>query len=323
MPHEEGVVIDQELLRWFQARDCFLNGVANRQDFVKGLRRARTCDHEEARWLCQLFPEAPTNEVQAKRVFLECERSARSLCFAGRVKMQMGAMSSADEDEELVAEAANMGYPFAMGMMISWTMGDERFKWAEKAARGMDRVALTFVGHRYWWGWECARDEAKAFRCYRVAAEMDDSAAQHTYGRRKFGENDVRRYRWWNRAVANGNQDACHDFVSVMFSIVEGYEERNEHPEFMFELGKAFLGHVDGAARMLFAVHKATPEELQCARRAVHHYLRWCEMAKAAIRVWIVAGIRNGIVRDVRRLIASVVWANRHDWCVYKEKRVV
>ncbi len=52
-----GAVDDKaELIKWWDAIDiiCGCNGAF--QDLAKGLHMARECTHEDARWLCALFP---------------------------------------------------------------------------------------------------------------------------------------------------------------------------------------------------------------------------------------------------------------------------
>jgi hypothetical protein len=43
------------LLQWYKIRDTFLGENHHMRDFALALRLASSCEHPEARWLCEVF----------------------------------------------------------------------------------------------------------------------------------------------------------------------------------------------------------------------------------------------------------------------------
>ena len=110
----------EELIEFYDARDLFV-GKGNyhlKQDLTEGWRRLRACAHEEALYVCSLFPEGPPASAQeAKRVFLAQGENVVALCYAGLMN---------GVDRELLRRAAEKGHLFAQGQMAMWR-GEESF----------------------------------------------------------------------------------------------------------------------------------------------------------------------------------------------------
>jgi hypothetical protein len=55
-------------------------------------------------------------------------------------------------------------------------------------------------------------------------------------------------------------------------------------------------------------------DELYALMRAVGLHDEWCDNAKQAIESWGLIGRRLGVMRDVRMMIARMVWEERCVW---------
>jgi hypothetical protein len=75
----------------------------------------------------------------------------------------------------------------------------------------------------------------------------------------------------------------------------------------VFELGAALKMPID-----MFPMHYSG-EELW-ASRYIDRYEKWCEEARSAIWCWLVVGKRWGVAKDIRLLIATLLWEERAEW---------
>jgi hypothetical protein len=110
----------------------------------KALELASACEHPNAVWLTKLFA-APVvvTEEEARRVFLGCENDPRALGFAGFLS-GLHRASSVDE----MRRAAELGDAFAQAWVAWPTIGEERFRWAEKSAAQGERDGFYKLGLR-------------------------------------------------------------------------------------------------------------------------------------------------------------------------------
>jgi hypothetical protein len=75
--------VNVEAAKWFVARNYFLGIDGQQQDAVRGLELARASKHEDAQWLCGLFPTLPQDSRDWRARFLNSKpRNGRALFFA-------------------------------------------------------------------------------------------------------------------------------------------------------------------------------------------------------------------------------------------------
>jgi hypothetical protein len=150
----------------------------------------------------------------------------------------------------------------------------------------------------------CERDPTAALALYRRAAELGDPKAQHAYGELAYGGDDWQRYRWWGKAFSRGNVMASQ---SLLHSVVPLLQRLPESSRLVFELGEAFEGRLGDRDR-------GSREQYIAAQRCVQRYQKWCAEAQSGIRCWLIVGKRLGVARDMRVLIARLVWEERAKW---------
>ncbi len=74
---------EDAVVQWYAARDWFLGLHERMENPSKGLELARQCKHDEAKWLCKLFPDGvPNCPNRIQEVFLAQGNDAKALCFA-------------------------------------------------------------------------------------------------------------------------------------------------------------------------------------------------------------------------------------------------
>jgi hypothetical protein len=88
-----------------------------------------------------------------------------------------------------------------------------------------------------------------------------------------------------------------------------------EHEErAVFELGAAFKGHVAADGQTAFG-KSGLVKEMEGVRRCVALFDRWSEEARRAVHCWLLVGRRRlGVVKDVRALVAKLLWEERAYW---------
>ena len=136
----------REQAKWHRALDLFFGGDRLDQAF----RLAGESDHEEARWLCSLFPNGVTDVEDALKVFIAQEEEEKALFFAGRLWRfcGVGCVDNGDNGN-FIRRSAELGYAPAQAYLAIGCEGGEKFAWALKAAAQNDSTGLYELAHCY------------------------------------------------------------------------------------------------------------------------------------------------------------------------------
>jgi hypothetical protein len=84
----------------------------------------------------------------------------------------------------------------------------------------------------------------------------------------------------------------------------------------MFAIGQALQGHVNEDARIIFS-SDGFDSRIGPAKQAITFYEAQIQVTKDAMRAWTQVGIKLKVVKDVRNLIAKLIWDSR-DEALYK-----
>ncbi len=289
----------EELLKWYDARSVLLGLNPMAQDMTEGMKLAKECDHEDAKWLTSLFPDgAPRSEEDARAMFLAEGETAKALCFAGLV---------AGAEWELIDRSAEYGNPLAMAVMAQWCNGDKRLGWAEKSAARGEPEGLYVLAWCLCPGGSNRETMARALQLWKEAADMGHALSQFELGKRGFGESDIERYVLWGKAAARGEQNA----VSSLLRSVEKQVQMGSC-KIVVEIGAACRGLVNSQPMKVFG-KRVDKNVFDAVDRAVTIFSEWS--ANRAIWFWIWAAKRElGVAKDMRVLIATMVWEERGEW---------
>ncbi len=295
----------KETRAWYAARDTFLGLNMREKDLKEGLRLARDCGHDDARWLTLLFDrEPPADAEAAKAVFVAQGGDKRALCFAAMV---------ATVDRDLVRQAAEAGYALAQALVAGWDDRGEAVAWAQRAANQREPLGMLKLASFYWLGRACAEDQAKAVALFREAAELEQVSAMYNYAKRGLGEADPERYAWLGRAAARGHDAAAMELTLAAEKQV-GLMRVLRSGRVVLAIGEALREHVDVGARTVFELACDEPY-LECAEKVLELSATWTRQAQEAIRCWLMIGRRQrGTNRDVRMVIAKLLWRDRGAW---------
>ncbi len=268
--------------------------------FEDGLAFARQCEHWDALFLVSLFPHgAPKYPEHAVAVFLARREDARCLCWA--------AVLMPEAEREPLKRSAEMGYSWGETFYGS-TIIELNNPWHKKAAAQGEPVSISHVAFSA----KCkSHGEDLAEKLYREAASLGDEGAQENLGKYYCAKGSVEQYQWMRRSAFQGCTIAEIRNEHTVKKQLRIYDEGGSG-RVIFEIGFT-------AAYCSFATDEDTERQLH---RAELLYNEWCSCAKQRIRCWLWLSKRLGVVKDIRRLVAEMVWEERAEWSDRREAAI-
>jgi TPR repeat protein len=288
-----------ELLAWYEVRDNLLGENYVEQDIKKALILAAVCQHPNAVWLTKLFAgrDVKTPE-EVRQVFLSCEDDPRRICFAAVIGVF---------DEAMLRQAANKGYACAQAWMARETAGEEKFRWAQKAASQGERDGFYMLALCYEDGLGCERSIERAKENYLAAAELGRVSGMCAYGK-LLDKSDPQRLVWMGRALPYLGASAFV-FLNEIMDFNAGTRKANV----VFVIGRALRGHVDLEKRFVFGKTYKCDSQMRLATQAIQFYKHQLQSYRIAVDCWTLVGIRLGVVKDVRKMIEKMIWEAREE----------
>ncbi len=119
-------------------------------------------------------------------------------------------------------------------------------------------------------------------------------------------DGSLSRMLWLRRSVIQNDSDNLRSFLVEAVPLLK-QESSLTSGRIVFEIGFA-LSCVSGWQDCLL-----DPSEGRC-ERAVERYVEWCEEARRAILCWIWLAKNLGVAKDIRRMIADLIWEGRSAW---------
>jgi hypothetical protein len=291
------------LLEWYKIRDtCFGHNWVDR-NIPLAIELASVCQHPDARWLTEACAgQDVTTKEDAKRVFSAVgQNDARALCFTWML-VGFGDLTNLRCSSEL-------GFAFAQAWMAGRTRGEEKFKFAQLAAAQGERDGLYVLGCCFRDGEGCEKDLDKAKENFLCAIELGHVMGMNYLGE-LLGESDPQRWRLWGRAATHG---ASLWLVSNFSRQVELFNSGSGSAVVMFAIGQALQGHVNERARTIFNRDYEFDSFIGPAKQALAFYEAQIKATKDAMHAWTLVGIKLNVVKDVRKLIAKLIWNAREE----------
>jgi hypothetical protein len=295
------------LLEWYKIRDTFFGDIFVPQNIPLSLELAASCQHPDAHWLTDACAgKDVTTRVEAKIVFSALgQDDARALCFAWILGHRA--------DLAPLRRSAELGFAFAQALMAKRIFGEEKFKFAQLAAAQGERDGLFMLGSCFCFGEGCEKDLDKAKENFLLASELGDVSAMRWLAN-LFEDLDVRRWKWWGRAAAVGETSS---FLSFFPRQVELFDSGSGNTAVLFAIGQVLHGHANQEARTIFNKADDFDSLIGPAKQAIAFYDAQIKATKDAMRAWTLVGIKLKVVKDVRKLIAKLIWDAREE-ALYK-----
>ncbi len=290
----------EELVCWLSIRDSmFGHNFKKREEvFPELLRRAERCKHEDSQWFFETCKQCKT-WAEAKQVF-QLGSDAKSSFFAA---MLFG---------NSIRPFAESGLAFAQALVAHEAFEDEeRFEWAHKSALQGEREGLFSLGRCYEIGCGCPKDVDEAHRCYLKAAALG-CAKSCKFLALGFSRSDPMHWHWLIKAAEFGDtQSYLETFHFAVGAFRMGKESSSG--AVVFEIGHGLKRHINVEQRTLFNNSESFSVYSKPALDAIGFYDNQVRACRLAIDTWILIGIRLNVVKDVRRLIAKLIWVSRQE----------
>jgi TPR repeat protein len=285
-----------ELIKWYDALDALTRSQGMR-GFAGGVQMARECQHPDAQWLAALFPVgALVTWGHIRAVMLEQGDDPRAMWLAS----QLGA----PQERVLLRRAADSGYAPAQVSLAKLTDGDNESLLLELSSAQNDRNALFELGHLLQLQ---ANDGKKAIELYRKAAELNHRAAQMQYGRVAFAPGDWERFHWWSQAAERGHRESalCTEIVRLLPSF-----ERGDCGRILSIAAPVIRNNLEvwKQDRWLMRELGRVSVTLEQLKRVIDLHNAMLLRARRAIDCWSMAGRRCKVVKDMRVVIAKLLW---------------
>jgi hypothetical protein len=289
------------LLEWYKIRDLLVGDNFALQDVLLAILLARECDHPDARWLSSVCAGRDfLCRDEAFCVFVSLgDDDARALCFAS----QMG-----DESEichEMLKKSAKMGYAWAQARLAARSEAPERFEWAKLAALQGERDGFSELGVCYELGWGCEKDLKKAQENFLLSVEHESLSNLQVV--------DASNPKLFKLLIA---RDAASLFLTRFSKQVEDFLSGTGNASTVFVIGRGLRGRV-GLGTILGDSWNFN-SLISPASKAIAFYEFQLRACRKAVDHWTLVGIRFSVVRDIRKLIAKLIWESREE-ALYKD----
>jgi signal transduction histidine kinase len=122
-------------------------------------------------------------------------------------------------------------------------------------------------------------------------------------------EFDPQRWRWWGQAATLGG---TWNFLISFANQVKLFKSSSGSASVMFAIRQALQGHVNEQAKTIFN-DSYVDSRIGPAKQAIAFYEVQIKATKDAMRAWTLVGIKLKVVKDVRKLIAKLIWEAREE----------
>ncbi len=287
----------RERIKWFHARRVFFDMKA----YGDGLRLARQCEDDEAQFLVSLFPGGvPATKALAVAGFLSHSQDARCLCWAS--------LCGAKPREGLMLQSAELGYAWAQVCYGKRQIFDDdgMSQWLEKAASQGDPDGKVWLAALL----SKSREEGNMLRTKQLiweAALLGDPFAQFRVSQ-NCPTGSLEQFAWLRRSIIqNALRRPLLDLLKLVPAQLDVFDNGGSG-RIVFEVGAAIAGAFTWREKASTAI------AIIAGKRAEELFRQWTREAKAAVLCWIWIAKSFGVAKDIRLLVADLIWDERAAW---------
>jgi hypothetical protein len=132
---------------------------------------------------------------------------------------------------------------------------------------------------------------------------------------RVLDKDNPQRFIWLGRGTARGSYSG---FLSEMSDQIHNFNSGTGRAKVVFAIGRAFKGHIDNEKRTIFGKGDRVYTFVGPAKQALR--LFQLQSYRKAVDSWTIIGLRNGVVKDIRKMIGKMIWDAREE-AAYLEKK--
>jgi hypothetical protein len=97
-------------------------------------------------------------------------------------------------------------------------------------------------------------------------------------------------------------------FLDEMVDQMLNFNNGAGHASVVFAIGRALKGHVDNEKRTIFVNGYKFDTLIGPANQALHFYDFQLQSYRKAVDCWTIMGLRNKVVKDLRKMIGKMIW---------------
>ncbi len=301
----------REAIKWFHARSIFF-GRSSKDAVSEGFSLIRQCDHQDARFVLSLFPgDGPGSESQAQAVFLAQKDEPRCLCWA--------ASAGAEGTHWLWKRSAELGY--AWGQAIYGGRCEDRNEvvaWLEKAVAQGEVSAMNALAEQLVQGasWdpdvEC-NYRSNARELWRQGALLGDAVCQMCVAN-IYETTSVEHAVWARRSAIQGLWMGMEGVCRMAKDAIKLYNSGEVEGRRVFEIGAA----LEWSDKWFDACRR---NWVVACRESITLFKQWRGEAEVAVLCWIWLARQLGVAKDIRLLIASLIWDEKAAWSEKKKTK--
>jgi hypothetical protein len=183
------------------------------------------------------------------------------------------------------------------------------FSVGKKSAAQGERDGFCCLGCCYRNGEGCEQDAERAKENHLVAAELGLVYSTVCFGE-LFDENDPQRFVWLGKAAARGQ---FVSFLVEMFDQIGDFRSGTGYANVVFAIGRALKGHINNEKRTIFGEASRFDAYIRPANQALHFYEFQLQSYRKAVDSWTIVGLRNKVVKDIRKMIGKMIWDAREE----------
>jgi hypothetical protein len=128
---------------------------------------------------------------------------------------------------------------------------------------------------------------------------------------------DPQRFVWFGRAAVSGYPIS---FVKKMCDHVCNFNRKAGDAKVVFVIGRALKGHISNEKRTIFGDGWKFDTYIEPANQALHFYECQLQSYRKAVDSWTVIGLKNNVVKDIRKMMGKMIWDAREEAACSEKK---
>lgn len=312
---------------WYDARNVFFGLNYELPDAVRGYDMATTCTHEDAVWLCSVVTRKDLEDAHHGYMLTALFENLDPPSLQSRLFAQVVFC----EDENTITDAARSGHSFAQAFILELTdmngdiFEDDEIQWLFESAIALEPSSLYILAKICF----LVEPELCTF-VLQLATKLGCVKAQYMLVEETYNECDPNAYTILHDCSTRGRKR--HVTLVNMFNCIDSYRCGDlQYGSATFEIGRLVRGKIGPPPCLLYNISVLSITDRvypdisylvrvsrirDCAIFETFHfaialYEHHTQAALLAIHAWSIIAKRKNVVKDIRILIAKMIWNDR------------
>jgi hypothetical protein len=129
---------------------------------------------------------------------------------------------------------------------------------------------------------------------------------------RSYDKTDPQRVFWMARAAVM-QIDTTRFLLREIEKRVEDFNFGFGKANVVFAIGRTLFGNVDTEKETVFHSYSMSYDYVRPVKQALQFYSYQLQCYRRAVYIWTIIGLRNSVVKDIRRMIGKMIWDAREE----------